>query len=228
MAAPHFTPAFFEFFEELARNNNREWFQRNKQRYESRVRDPTLAFIADLAPHLRKLSKYYVPDPRPSGGSMFRIYRNLRFSRDKTPYKTNAAAAIHHSDTRGWPSPAFYISLSTGEIFGGVGIWHPDADTLRKIRDAIVARPTAWRRALEDREFTRQLELMGESLSRPPKGYDPQHPLIEDLKRKDFVAGRDFTRKQACSPRFVESFAGACAAAAPFVRFLTEAVGLKW
>jgi uncharacterized protein (TIGR02453 family) len=228
MSTRNFTPAFFEFFEELARNNNREWFQCNKQRYESQVRDAMLAFIADLAPHLRRLSKYYVADPRPSGGSMFRIYRNLRFSRDKTPYKTNAAAAIHHSNTRGWPSPAFYISLSAAEIFGGVGIWHPDADTLRKIREAIVARPTAWKKAIGDREFRRQFELMGESLSRPPKGYDPQHPLIEDLKRKDFVAGKDFTRKEACSPRFILSFAAACEASAPFVRFLTEAVGLKW
>jgi uncharacterized protein (TIGR02453 family) len=159
---------------------------------------------------------------------MFRIYRNLRFSRDKTPYKTNAAAAIHHSSTGGWPSPAFYISLSPDEIFGGVGIWHPDADTLRKIRDAIVARPTAWKKASGDREFTRQFELMGKSLSRPPKGYDPEHRLIGDLKRKDFVAGRDFTRTEACSARFIDSFAGACAASVPFVRFLTEAVGLKW
>jgi uncharacterized protein (TIGR02453 family) len=228
MPTRHFTPVFFEFFEDLARNNNREWFQRNKHRYESQVRDPMLAFIADLAPHLRKLSKYYVADPRPSGGSMFRIYRNLRFSRDKTPYKTNAAAAIHHSSTHGWPSPAFYLSLSPDEIFGGVGIWHPDADTLRKIRDAIVARPSAWKKAVADREFRRHLQLMGESLSRPPRGYDPEHRLIEDLKRKDFVAGKDFTRTEACSSRFVELFAAACAASAPFVRFLTEAVGLKW
>lgn len=109
MAKSHFNASFFGFFEELARNNNREWFQRNKHRYEAEVRDPMLTFIADLAPRLRKMSKYYVADPRPSGGSMFRIYRNLRFSRDKTPYKTNAAAAIHHSNTRGWPSPAFYF-----------------------------------------------------------------------------------------------------------------------
>ena len=228
MAKAHFNAAFFGFFEELARNNNREWFQRNKYRYEAEVRDPMLAFIADLAPRLRKLSKYYVADPRPSGGSMFRIYRNLRFSRDKTPYKTNAAAAIHHSNTRGCPSPAFYISLSPKEIFGGVGIWHPDADTLRKIRDGIVTRPSAWKKAIADKKFTARMELMGESLSRPPKGYDPEHPLIADIKRKDFVAGMDFTRKEVCSPAFLDSFAGECEASAPFVRFLTEAVGLKW
>jgi len=228
MSRSHFSRGFFEFFEELARNNNREWFQRNKHRYESDVRDPMLAFIADLAPRLRKLSKYYVADPKPSGGSMFRIYRNLRFSRDKTPYKTNAAAAVHHSGEPGWPSPAFYISLSPKEIFGGVGIWRPDAETVRKVRDAIVARPSAWKQAVGSRNFRTHLRLMGESLTRPPNGYPPEHPLIEDIKRKSFVAGADFTRKQACSPGFLASFTEVCDASAPFVKFLTEAVGLKW
>src|SRR5437016_80532 len=106
MSRAYFGPRFFGFFEELERNNNREWFQRNKSRYEDEVREPMLGFIADLGPRLKKLSRYYVADPRPTGGSMFRIYRNLRFSRDKTPYKINAAAAIHHSG--GHPSPAFY------------------------------------------------------------------------------------------------------------------------
>jgi len=228
MPTCHFNAAFFKFFEELARNNNREWFQRNKSRYESEVRDPMLAFIADLAPRLRAMSKYYVADPRPTGGSMFRIYRNLRFSRDKTPYKTNAAAAIHHSGAPGWPSPAFYISLSPKAVFGGVGMWHPDADALRKVRDSIVARPAAWKKAISDKRFKARFEMMGESLSRPPKGYDPEHPLIVDLKRKSFVAGANFTRKDACSPGFLDTYASACEAAGPFTRFLTEALGLKW
>ena len=228
MPKAYFSPAFFKFFEELARNNNREWFQRNKSRYESEVRDPMLSFIADLAPRLRAMSKYYVADPHPTKGSMFRIYRNLRFSRDKTPYKTNAAAAIHHSGAPGWPSPAFYISLSPKAVFGGVGMWHPDADAVRKVRDAIVSRSAAWKRARNDKKFTARFEMMGESLSRPPKGYDPEHPLIEDLKRKSYVAGTNFTRKDACSASFLETYSEACEAAAPFTRFLTEAVGLKW
>ena len=227
MSTRHFTPRFFEFFEELSRNNNREWFQKNKQRYESDVRDPMLAFIADLAPRLRKLSSYYVADPSPSGGSMFRIYRNLRFSRDKTPYKTTAAAAVHHSGSS-WPSPAFYISLSPEEVFGGVGMWHPDPPSVAKVRDAIVAKGALWKKAIGSKEFTSRFELMGEKLARPPKGYAPDHPLIEDLKRKDFVAGANFNRKQACSADFLDEFSDACTASAPFARFLTEAVGLKW
>jgi uncharacterized protein (TIGR02453 family) len=228
MATVYFRSGFFAFFEELGRNNNREWFQRNKERYESEVREPMLAFIAALAPRLKELSRYYVADPRPTGGSMFRIYRNLRFSRDKTPYKTRAAAAIHHSGASGWPSPAFYIALSPQEVFGGVGMWHPDADALRKVRDAIVMKPAVWKKAIGSREFRSRLELMGDKLSRPPKGYDPAHPLIEDLKRKNFVAGIDYSRKEACSGGFLDHYARDCALAAPFVKFLTEAVGLKW
>ncbi len=120
---------------------------------------------------------------------MMRIYRNLRFSRDKTPYHTNASAAFGHRDGAHFNSPSFYLSLSPAEAFAGVGVWHPQADTVAKIRDAIVAQPSKWKSAVNDRKFKARFEMMGDMLSRPPKGYDPAHPLIEDLKRKDFVGG---------------------------------------
>jgi uncharacterized protein (TIGR02453 family) len=187
-----------------------------------------LAFIAAFAPQLKKISACYFADPRPSGGSMMRIYRNLRFSRDKTPYKTNAAAAFGHRDAGHFEAPSFYLSLSAAEGFAGVGIWHPEAESVRKIRDAIVARPPSWKKAIADRKFRARFELGGEKLSRPPKGYDPAHPLIEDLKRKDFIGGADFTRKEVCSDQFLNQFTGACVAASPFMKFLTEALGYKW
>ena len=228
MPSRYFSPRFFEFFEELERNNNRDWFLKNKSRYENDVREPMLAFIAAFAPQLKKISACYLADPRPSGGSMMRIYRNLRFSRDKTPYKTNAAAAFGHRDAGHFEAPSFYLSLSAGEGFAGVGIWHPEAESVRKIRDAIVARPPSWKKAIADRKFRARFELGGEKLARPPKGYDPTHPLIEDLKRKDFIGGADFTRKEVCSDQFLNQFAGACVAASPFMKFLTEALGYKW
>lgn len=228
MARRYFTPRFFGFLEELSRNNNRDWFQHNKARYEHDVREPMLAFIADFAPRLRKISAYYVADPRPTGGSMMRIYRNIRFSRDKTPYHTNASAAFGHRDGAHFNSPSFYLSLSEAEAFAGVGVWHPHADTLAKIRDAIVAHPSKWKAAINDRKFRARFEMMGDMLSRPPKGYSPAHPLIEDLKRKDFVGGTEFTEKEVCSAEFMDLFASACAASAPFMKFLTEAMGLKW
>jgi uncharacterized protein (TIGR02453 family) len=228
MAGRYFNPRFFEFLEELSRNNNRDWFQQNKPRYERDVREPMLAFIADFAPRLRKISARYIADPRPTGGSMMRIYRNLRFSRDKTPYHTNASAAFGHRDGGHFNSPSFYISLSPAEAFAGVGVWHPEADTVARIREAIVARPSKWKSAINDRKFIARFEMMGDMLSRPPRGYAPEHPLIEDLKRKDFVVGTQFTRMEVCSARFMDLFSGACASASPFMKFLTEAMHLKW
>lgn len=229
MAQRYFTPRFFEFLEELSRNNNREWFISNKPRYERDVREPMLAFVADFAPRLRKISANYVADPRPSGGSMMRIYRNLRFSRDKTPYHTNASAAFGHSEVeRHHGSPAFYLSLSPAEAFMGVGVWHPHPETTAKIRDAIVAHPTKWKSAIDDRKFKLRFEMMGDMLSRPPKGYDAAHPMIEESKRKDFIGGTEFTRKEVCSLEFMDLFASTCASSAGFMKFLTEAMGLKW
>jgi uncharacterized protein (TIGR02453 family) len=228
MAQRYFTPRFFEFFEELSRNNNRDWFADNKPRYEREVREPMLAFIADFGPRLRKISARYVADPRPAGGSMMRIHRNLHFSRDRTPYHTNAAAAFGHRDRKHFDSPSFYLSLSPAEAFAGVGVWHPQADTVAKIRDAIVAHPSKWKTAIADRKFKSRFELAGDMLSRPPKGYDANHPLIEDLKRKDFIGGMQFTRKEIGSAEFMDLFSSACASASPFMKFLTEALGLKW
>ena len=88
----YFTDEFFRFLRELKKNNNREWFQANKQRYEKEVRDPALQFIADFAPHLKKINSHFLADPRPNGGSLFRIYRDIRFSADKSPYKTHLGA----------------------------------------------------------------------------------------------------------------------------------------
>jgi uncharacterized protein (TIGR02453 family) len=229
MAARYFTPRFFEFLDELSRNNNRNWFIANKPRYERDVREPMLAFIADFAPRLKKISANYIADPRPTGGSMMRIYRNLRFSRDKTPYHTNVSAAFGHRSVRHHHgSPSFYLSLSEAEAFMGVGVWHPEPEAVAMIRNAIVARPAKWKAAMNDRRFKARFEMMGEVLSRPPKGYDPAHPLIEDLKRKDFVAGTEFTQDEVCSAKFLDLFTKACADASPFMKLLTEAMGLKW
>jgi uncharacterized protein (TIGR02453 family) len=224
----HFSPALFSFLRSLAKNNNREWFQEHKERYEADVRDPLLRFIGDFGPRLRSISKSYVADPRPTGGSMLRIYRDTRFSKDKTPYKTAAGAHFQHEDRGEQSAPGFYLHLEPGQVFAGMGIWHPDAPSLQKIRDAIAAPRSSWRQAAADRDFAARCKMGGESLQRPPKGYDPEHPSIEDLKRKDFVASTDFTEKDACAPDFLDRFTEACAASAPFMKFLTKAVGLQW
>jgi uncharacterized protein (TIGR02453 family) len=221
----HFTPEFFAFLTELKENNNREWFQANKDRYRTDVQEPLLRFISDFSGRLGDISSNFIADPRPSGGSMFRIYRDVRFSKDKSPYKTHAAAQFRHRAGRDVHAPGFYLHLETGGIFAGAGLWHPDRTALDQIRTAIVERPEEWRAVLGDAGFAKHHELSGESLKRAPRGYDPEHPLIEDLKRKDYVSVRRFTQKQAMSATFLDTFADSCRAAGPFVRFLTEAIG---
>lgn len=224
----YFSPAFFQFLRDLKSHNNREWFQANKARYEHDVRDPLLRFIADFGPRLRTISPHFVADPRPSGGSMFRIYRDTRFSRDKSPYKTHASAHFEHERADDVHTPGYYIHLAPKNVYAGVGIWQPDSDTLAKIRSAIVAGPSRWKRAVSAPAFARQFVVEGETLKRAPQGFDPTHPLIEDLKRKDFTAGVRLTERDAVSPRFLDRFTALCKDATPFMKFLTEAVGLPW
>jgi uncharacterized protein (TIGR02453 family) len=228
MSGSYFTPALFGFLAELRSNNRREWFLANKHRYESEVRDPMLRFIADFGPELRKISRHMVADPRPNGGSMMRVYRDTRFARDKTPYKTNAAAHFNHISGKDIHAPGFYIHLAPDEVFVAAGMWHPEASSLGKIRDAIVKTPSRWKKSIGEPRFASTFELGGDSLKRPPQGYDPNHPLIADLKRKDFVAGAELTPQDVCSPRFMSRFADMCAAGAPLMKFLTTAVGLRW
>jgi uncharacterized protein (TIGR02453 family) len=225
---PYFSPALFEFLRDLRANNDREWFLANKDCYDSAVREPMLQFIADMGPRLEKISPHFVADPRPVGGSLFRIHRDVRFSRDKSPYKTHASAQFRHEAGRDVHAPGFYFHLEPGNVFAACGLWRPDADSLRKVRAAIMAHPRSWERAISARAFRAKWRLEGDSARRPPAGCDPKHPFIEDLKRKDFVAVTAFSESQACGPQFIDEFAEACQLASPFMRFLTTAVGLAW
>lgn len=221
---PHFAPELFRFLRELKRNNNREWFLANKGRFEAHVRDPFVRFIADFGLLLHSISARFVADARPTGGSLFRIYRDVRFSQDKSPYKTHAAAHFRHRDSgKGVHAPGFYLHLEPDGCFAGAGLWHPDAPTLNRVRSAIVANPAAWQRMRR-----RGIVVEGDVLARPPRGYDPDHPLIEDLKRKDFITSVSFSERQVCGPNFLLDFASACRRMSPLVEFLTEAVGLRW
>jgi len=224
----HFGSELFAFLSDLRRNNRREWFLANKGRYEVEVRDPMLRFIGDFAGPLRKISRHFVADAKPSGGSLFRLHRDTRFSRDKSPYKTNVAAHFRHEAARDAHAPGFYLHLEPDQVFLAAGLWHPDGDALAQVRQAIVDRPALWRRALSGKAFRARCSLSGDGLVRPPKGYDPTHPLIDDIKRKDFVAVTRFTEKQACARDFLDQCAEAYRVQSPVVAFVTGALGLPW
>ena len=228
MADAYFTPAGFKFLRELARNNNREWFNANKQRYDDLVRAPFLRLIGDLQAPLAKVSAHYRADPRGNGGSLFRIYRDTRFANDKTPYKTWAGARLFHERRHETDAPSFYIHVQPGQCFVGAGLWRPEPASLKRIRDFIADNPAAWTRATRSAAFKKTYELGGETLSRPPRGYDATHPLIEDIKRKSFTAWAGFSDAEAASPQLPKLVASHVKGMAPLVDYLCAALDLEF
>jgi len=224
MAQSHFSPALFRFLKSLKRYNKRDWFLAHKDEYERVVRRPAVQFIADFAPHLQRVAPRFAAIPKSQGGSLFRIYRDMRFSADKSPYKTHVGMYFPHKQAgRDVHAPCYYLHLEPGGCFAGGGLWHPDTKAQRAVRNAIVERPDAWRRVrrtglLED----------GDALKSPPRGYDAAHPFIADLKRKDFVSSIPLTESRVCSPHFIDEFTAACRRMRPLIEFLTEAVGLPF
>jgi uncharacterized protein (TIGR02453 family) len=227
-SSAYVTASSFRFLRELARNNNREWFAANKARYEKTTRDPFLRLIGDLAEPLAKVSPHFRADPRPSGGSMFRIYRDTRFANDKTPYKAWLGARLYHERSRQLPAPLFYLHIAPGRCFVGGGLWHPESATVKRVRDFLVDNPASWKKAVQAKRFREQFELDGESLTRPPRGYDPAHELIEDIKRKDFVATRHFSDAEAMSPRLPKIVIDGCKGIAPMIDYLCAALDLEF
>jgi uncharacterized protein (TIGR02453 family) len=155
---------------------------------------------------------------------MFRINRDIRFARDKAPYKTNVGAQFRHRNcTKDVHSPGFYLHLEPGECFASTGLWHPDPESLRKVRERIVAKARTWK-ALRDGG----IEVSGERLKRVPQGFDPNHPFADDFKLKDFYTHWPLTDREVCAPGFLERFTETCRKGAPLLAFLTQALDLPW
>ena len=222
-----FTPELFTFLRELKANNNREWFDVNKPRFHAEVRDPFLAFIAAWRPRLMNLSAHYVADSKPMGGSLFRIYRDTRFSKNKDPYKTVASAYFPHEAGKE-NTPGIYLHLEPERCFVGIGLYQPDTTTRQTIAHTIATKPDEWLALKNEKAFKKLFTFSGSSLQRVPKPYDADHPLAEDLKRKDFFVVANLTEKQVCAKDFLDKFETTCATAAPLLRFLTRTVNLAW
>ena len=190
--------------------------------------EPALEFIAEFAPRLHRISPHFVADPRAVGGSLFRIYRDTRFSKDKTPYKTATGIQFRHERAESAHAPGFYLHLEPGSAFVGVGIWRPDSATLGKIRTAIAEKPEEWMVVRSKGGLGPGFELRGDSLKRPPVGFDPAHPLIADLKRKDFIAVATLTEKAVVSKGFADELEGLFGSASLLARFVCAATDVPY
>lgn len=220
----YFSPSLFTFLQDLAAHNNRFWFHKNKHHYESLVKNPMLRFIADFVPHLYAINPHCKADPRPSGGSMFRLYRDTRFSTDKSPYKTSVAARFPHaSSDKGVHAPCFYLHLEPKNCLGGGGLWQPEGAVLRAVRDRMVSAPKEWQALLQG-----GLVVKGEKLQRIPAGYEAQHALAEELKRKEFYAHESFSEQVVCSRAFMTQYVEVCQRTKPLVAFLAKSLALPW
>jgi uncharacterized protein (TIGR02453 family) len=224
-----FEPSLPAFLRELSRSNDREWFTANKKRFEREVQSPLLDFVGAMQPRLKNVSRHLVADARKSGGSLTRIYRDTRFSKDKRPYKTYMAMRFWHDIGKKESAPRFYIHVD-GERAGiGAGCWHPDSEALGRIRTAISESARGWTRARDDAKQARRWDgLSGESLKRAPRGFDSEARHIEDIKRKDFILYSPLTLEEFTSPDFIDRVEARFRAAQPMMRFLAGALGLPY
>ncbi len=234
MATPGtFEPALFRFLRGLAEDNSKEWFQAHKADYEAIVKGPALEFIAALAPRMAQISKSIEVIPKAVGGSLQRMNRDTRFSKDKRPYKTSVGFMFGHLKA---PDLMFGYHLTLARKDDGgckayVGLWDPDAAALEKVRTRILVKPDEWSKAVGG-TFGKTHTFEGESLKRPPKvgdcAVDPNHPLVEALKRKSFAASAHLEEKAITSPGFLDQYVASIEAGVPLMNFLAKALGLPF
>jgi uncharacterized protein (TIGR02453 family) len=223
-----FRPALFRFLNELAVNNDRTWFQENRQRYEDDLRQPALAFIVAMGPEIRKLSPHLQADPRPVGGSLFRIYRDIRFSKDKSPYKDHVGIQFRHEAGRDAHAPGLYLHLQPRNCFVAAGIWQPATATAHRIRAAIADAPRDWSAALNRLQRDGGWQEHGESLKRPPRGVAKDHPLLDELKRKSWITFKPLTQKEVTRADFAALVGERLRPTRPYLSFLCQALGLPF
>ena len=222
-----FTDATFAFLGQLAANNNKPWFEQNKSRYEALVREPALDFIEAIGPLLNTFAPQFNAIPRKVGGSLMRVYRDTRFSADKTPFKTNIGMHFRHALGKDMHAPGFYVHIATDECFLGAGCWQPAPEVLGKIRDAIAQQPEKWLAARDSLQAS-GWQPWGERLSRPPRGYAADHPAIEDLKRKHFIGLLTLTAAEVTDKDFARRAAERLSETVPFMRYLCEALEVQF
>ena len=222
-----FTAASLQFLNKLAQNNSREWFKEHQDEYEHVVRTPALRFIEQMQPGILAISTKLTAVPKKVGGSLMRPQRDSRFSKDKTPYKTNVGIQFRHFQGKDVHAPGFYLHIAEEGCFVAAGIWHPESKALNAIRACNDENPNAYQKALktlQDQGFI----MDGDSLTRPPKGYDKTHPLLTELKRKDFIAVKSIDFEELCKPGAINFCTAQFHYCAPLMAYLCFALELDF
>lgn len=228
MTAPIITPELFKFLRELKKSNNREWFADNKSRYEKQVRDPAVELVRQLEKPLARAAPMLSAIAKGHGGSVMRIYKDTRFSKDKTPYKTNVGISLRHQANRDIHAPGVYIHLEPSECFVGAGCWRPESRVLASIRAAIDANPKAWLRARNHAAFKKHFELAGERLKTSPRDYPRDHAMIDDLRRIDFIAVAPLSQSEITGEQIVSIVIDRIKQARPLMKFLCDAIDVPY
>ncbi len=231
MSKRYFTPDVFRFLNELESNNEKAWWDKNKTRYISVIREPSLEFISDFDKHLQKISPHFTADSRTIGGSLMRPYRDTRFSADKTPYKTNVGIQFRHEAGKDVHAPGFYLHIEPRACFAGVGMWHPETAVARQIRQSINDDPSGWKKATRGKSFSETWSIEQddkEMLKRLPRDLDPDHPYVDDLRMKSFIAGTKLSQTSVTASDFDEQLASMFRKAAGLTAFLCKAIDLPF
>lgn len=225
----YFTDKTFRFLRGLARNNHREWFHAHKADYEAHVRGPFQRLLVDLQPALADVSEHYRADPKPVGGSLFRIHRDTRFANDKAPYKNWQGARLYHERAKQVAAPSFYVHLQAGACFIGAGLWHPEPDTQRRIRQFIFDNPGTWKATAHAPAFVRRYDFEAEEmLVRPPRGFPADFEFIDDLRHKNFIGVRSLEDSVMLGPKLRQTLEKDLVGLGPFVDYLCAALDLEF
>ena len=224
-----FSEELIDFLVGLSANNSRAWFNARKDVYESVLREPALEYVRQVGGPLADISPHMKASDRKQGGSLMRIYRDVRFSRDKSPYKTNVGIQFRHESGNDVHAPGYYVHISIDECFIGAGSWMPDRDALLAYRRAVSEHPREWlalKEIAESDDWT--IDGHQDRLKRPPRGFSADDPMIEDIKRKHFIVTHRMDVEDVTAPDFVDYTIERFRESKDWMAFLTRAIGLPF
>jgi uncharacterized protein (TIGR02453 family) len=222
-ATPRFSPATLSFLKRLKRNNRREWFNARRDEYEAAVREPMIAIVERLALDMRAIAPELLVSPK---HSIYRIYRDTRFSENKQPYKTHVAATFWPRELSKGVGAGMYFHVAPEGVWVGGGMYAPETPQLQAVREQIAANLRRFRSIVEAPAFKRGLDggLEGEQLQRVPRGFPKDHEAAQYLKYRQFLAGREFPARFATGAGFYPGVLGIFRQIAPLIRFLNEPI----